>query len=291
MSSVGNRFNTFLSNIELTSIQIEDARTKYNGVCKCLHDYYYSQSYNVSTKLLVGSYGKNTAIAPPSYVDILFILPSSEFTKYSSLQGNGQSQLLQVIKIKLLEKYPSTTMRADGQVVMVNFVSYNIEVVPSFTGQNGNYIIPNTSSGGSWKFTNPNAEMDQISQSNKKTNGNTVKLIKLIKAWKYYCNVPIKSLVIELRAINFLNKWIYYDKSSIYYDWMVRDFLKELLEFKNHECQIPGINEKIVYGDEWESKAKTALINAERACKLESEEKEDSATFEWKKIFGDRFYY
>ncbi|HHE64683.1 MAG TPA: hypothetical protein ENL09_01525 [Bacteroidetes bacterium] len=99
MSTVAERFNKFLSNIQLTSAQIQDAQTKYNGVCKKLHDHYYDFSYDGSTKLLVGSYGKNTAIAPPTDIDILFIMPYEVFDRYDSYSGNGQSQLLQDIKI------------------------------------------------------------------------------------------------------------------------------------------------------------------------------------------------
>jgi hypothetical protein len=291
MSTVAERFNKFLSSIQLTSAQIQDAQTKYNGVCKKLHDYYYVSSYNGSTKLLVGSYGKKTAIAPPTDIDVLFIMPCEEFDRYNSNTGNGQSQLLQDIKNILLEKYPDTYMRGDGQVVMVNFVSYNVEVIPGFLLENGNYYIPNTHFGGSWKEASPKSEMESLTNSNKRSNGNTIKLIKMIKAWKYYCNVPIKSLVIELRAINFLKKWEYYAESSTYYDWMIRDFLRKLLEYINGSCKIPGIDEEISYGDIWESKAKSALNRAEKACEFELKEDYISATQEWKKIFGDRFEY
>jgi len=290
MSTVAERFNKFLCNIELASAQIQDARTKYSGVCKKLHDHYYASSYDGSAKLLVGSYGKNTAIAPPTDVDVLFRMPS-EFNRYDSYSGNGQSQLLQDIKNILLEKYPATYMRGDGQVVMVEFVSYNVEVTPGFLLENGNYYIPDTHYGGSWRETSPKSEMEAITNSNKRSNGNTVKLIKMIKAWKYYCNVPIKSLLVELRAINFLKNWEYYDMSSVYYDWIIRDFLRELLERVNYTCEIPGIDEKISYDDEWESKARTALNRAEKACEFESEEYCYGATQEWKKIFGGRFPY
>ena len=290
MSTVAERFNNFLSNVQLTSTQIQDARTKYNGVCKKLHDHYYSSSYDGSTKLLVGSYGKNTAIAPPTDIDVLFIMPYNEFNRYNSYSGNGQSQLLQDIKNILLEKYPDTHMRGDGQVVRVNFISYNVEVIPSFL-LNGNYYIPDTNYGGSWRETSPKSEMKNITNSNKRSNGNTIKLIKMIKAWKYYCNVPIKSLVIELIAINFLEKWEYYDKPSVYHDWMIRDFFRGLLRCVNDTCKIPGIDEKISCSNEWESKAKTALNRAEKACAVESEKDYINATQEWKKIFGDRFQY
>jgi hypothetical protein len=64
---------------------------------------------------------------------------------------------------------------------------------------------------------------------------------------------------------------------------MIRDFLGELLEYLNGSCKIPGIDEKISYGDEWESKAKSALNRAKRACEYESNNDYTNATKEWKK--------
>jgi hypothetical protein len=113
----------------------------------------------------------------------------------------------------------------------------------------------------------------------------------MIKAWKHHCQVPISSLVIELRAINFLEKWEYYNKGSVYYDWMIRDFFSELLKYINGSCQIPGIDEKKEYGDKWKSKAETAAAQSEKACAFEDTDNFIAATNEWKKIFGDRFWY
>ncbi len=43
--------------------------------------------------------------------------------------------------------------------------------------------------------------------------------------------VPIKSFCVELLAIDFLNTWQYRGKTTVYYDWMVRDFLYSVLNF------------------------------------------------------------
>ncbi len=286
--NIGQQFTTFLTNIQLTANQIQDAKTKYDGVCEKLHNNYYSTTYNGSTKLLAGSYGKNTAIAPPTDIDVIFVLPYSEFKRYDSRSGNGQSHLLQDIKNILLKKYSNTNMRADGQVVMVNFVSYYVEVVPSFL-LNGSYYIPDTNNGGRWKLTDPKSEMENIQISNKRTEGNTIRLIKMIKAWKFNCSVEIKSLVIELTVVDFLNLYQYYDKGSTYYDWMVRDYFKYLLSKVSNSSYIPGTYESIAYGNSWEPKAKSALSSAENACNLESENLPYTATAEWKKLFGIRF--
>ena len=237
---------------------------------------------------MIGSYGKRTAIAPPSDIDVIFKMPYSEYKRYDDYSGNGQSQLLQDIKNKLKTRYPTTSIRGDGPVVVINFNSYKIELIPAFILGDG-YYLPHTRNGGSWERTEPKKEMDNIIQSNKRSEGNTVKLIKMIKAWKTCCNVPIKSLVIELTVINFLKSYEYYNKSTMYYDWMVRDYFDELIKNVNSSCIIPGTYENLPYGNKWESKAKTALNNAKKA--IENEKYPYTATGDWKKIFGIRFKY
>ncbi|MBO8131845.1 MAG: hypothetical protein H0Z29_10100 [Candidatus Marinimicrobia bacterium] len=112
--SIQKQFEQFYENIKLTSSQREDAKRKYNGVCKKLHDHYYPDNeYNGSTKLLIGSYGKHTNIRPPRDVDVLFIMPDDKFDRYDDNESNSQSQLLQDIKRILSEKY-STTEKIKG---------------------------------------------------------------------------------------------------------------------------------------------------------------------------------
>lgn len=289
LSSVGSRFDKFLSEIQLTDTQKKDAQTKYEGVCEKLNSKY-PYVYNTgSPKLLVGSYGKKTAISPPTDIDIIFVMPPSEYKRYDEYRGNGQSQLLQDIKKVLLEKYPNTDIRGDGQVVQVNFVSYNVEVVPGFRLKNGNYRIPDTHDGGGWKETSPKTEMENITNSNKLTNGNTVKLIKMIKAWKCNCGVPIKSLIIELTVIDFLKTYQYYNLGSNNYGLMVRDYFKYLLTNVSSTFIIPGTFEAIGCGKDWESKANAALSLAEKACEYDKMFCACLASKEWKQIFGSRF--
>lgn len=289
MSGVGSRFDKFLYEIELTDKQIEDARTKYDGVCGKLHSIYYTTTYSGSTKLLVGSYGKRTAISPTTDIDVIFVLPKSEYYRYNAYSGNRQSQLLQEVKKILLDKYPKTDIRGSGPVVQVNFESYKIEVVPGFLLKNGNYYIPDTHEGGKWKETAPKTEMENITNSNKLTNGNTVKLIKMIKAWKYNCDVPIKSLIIELTVIVFLKTYQYYNLGSNNYGSMVRDYFKYLLTKVSSTFIIPGTFEAISCGKDWESKANAALSRAEQACEYDKMFCACLASKEWKQIFGSRF--
>ena len=191
-----------------------------------------------------------------------------------------------------MDKDPDTDIRGDGPAVVVNFSNEHfIEVVPAIELDTGRFYIPITKDGGYWKLDDPRALYKFIDDSDKKTNGNTRNLIRMIKKWQDNCSVPIKSLVIEIRAVKFLSGYQYADKSSIYYDWMVRDYFKELLTKVNSNFELPGLNEKIDYDDEWKSKAESAYARAVKACEYESSKDEEAATSEWKKIFGDDFEF
>lgn len=288
--SVASRFDQFLSNIRLTSQQLEDARTKYDGVCKKLHDHYYSSEYTGVTKLLIGSYGKKTNIRPARDVDVIFKLPPDKYQ--TDTNYNYQSYLLQEVRDILKEKYPASDIRGDGPVVVVNFSNdHFIEVVPAIELTSDKFYIPITTDGGYWKLDDPRSLFKFIDDSDASTNGNTRNLIRMIKRWQAVCSVPIKSLVIEIRAVLFLIDYEYKDKSSMYYDWMVRDYFKQLIEKAGNEYKLPGLTEKISYGDAWKSKAESAYARAVKACEYETDKNEELATEEWKKIFGEDYWY
>lgn len=292
MSTAG-RFEKFLANTTTTSADHEDATRKVNTVAKKLHEkYYFFRSYNGSTVKVIGSYGKGTQRRPPRDVDILFILPEGVYRRFDQYSGNGQSALLQECKSVLLKRYPTTDVRGDGQVVVVPFSDgHSVEVLPGWKRPDGKYTVPNTHDGGSWQVVDHDAEIAYVENSDIRSKGNTRNLIGMMKAWQDNCNVPIKSLALELRAVNFLETWEHYDKDAHYYDWMVRDFFAELIGKRNGTCIIPGTEDKYHYGNAWLSRAESAHGRAVKACELESKKSERAATVEWQKIFGDRYEF
>jgi len=194
---------------------------------------------------------------------------------------------LQEVKGVLEGTYSTTGMRGDGQVVLVGFTSYSVEVVPAFKLKNGKYWICNTNDGGSYKQVDPDAEALAVKTSNDITLGNTRDLIRMMKCWQTFCSVPLKSFIIELLSIEFLNSWQYKGKSSVYYDWMVREFLGALVAKHSYSTVVvPGTLEIIVLGDAWKSKADTAWERAKKACQFEAAHQASLAGTEWQKIFG-----
>lgn len=285
-----SHFKILLDNIGLTEGQQEDARTKYNGVCDTLHGHYYPDSeYDGSTKLLIGSYGKSTNIRPPRDVDTLFILPDEEFERIDGLEGNKQSQLLQEIRSVLKDTYTTTDkIKAFGKVVVVSFSegTHTIELLPAWRLPDGRFRIPNTENGGSWEIYNAIADIEHISSSNKRT-GNTLDLIRICKKWVEYCNVPVKSFVIELLTVEFLNTL---DESSRKRGFanLVADFLKHFLG-KVNGVIISATGEVISLADEWESRTTSAHQRAIKAIEYSEVGKVEEAADEWKKLFGDDF--
>src|SRR5258708_37639657 len=91
-------------------------------------------------------------------VDIYFLLPPAVYHRFQNYVGNRQSALLQEVKNVISKSYPNTDMSGDGQIVLVGFGSYAVEVVPAFHLTNGNYWICDTNNGGSYKETKPPAE-------------------------------------------------------------------------------------------------------------------------------------
>src|SRR5712692_9203403 len=219
--TVSQRFDKFLSNISLTYEQEQDGIKKHSGVRNCLNKHYFNITSESANSRLVGSWGKWTRVRPPRDIDVLFVLPPAVYQRYEGKIGNKQSQLLQEVKSVLSYTYSTTKMRADGQVVVVPFASYAVEVAPAFQLKTGRYWICDTNDGGKYKETDPDAEIQAISASDTQYKGNTRHLITMMKTWQAYCSVPLKSFLVELVAVEFISSWQHHGNTSVYYDWMV----------------------------------------------------------------------
>ncbi|HMK37657.1 MAG TPA: hypothetical protein VK463_21470 [Desulfomonilaceae bacterium] len=288
-TTIGQRFQIFLDRLGLTWAQRLDGYVKIAGVTSSLNRHYYGVTASFSNSLFVGSWGKGTEIRPPRDIDLLFILPDIVYYRYQRVSWNRQSRLLQDVKSVLEKTYSRTQLRGDGQVVVVPFDSYGIELVPAFALRDGRFLICNTHSGGSYKIIDPVTEIQSIEQSNSGTSGNTRDLIRMIKRWQEYCNVPLKSFWIELLCKEFLETWVHAGKGYIWYDWMVRDFLAHIITRPFAWMFAPGTREFVFFGEAWKSKAFTAYWRAERACNYDYRKLSVSAAEEWQRVFGSDF--
>jgi len=289
--SVATNFETFCKELIIGTDKRSTISTRYLAICKRLN----KDFWNIDTTSggrYVGSYGRNTANSWVSDIDMLFEMPWSVYIKYNNYIGNGQSALLQEVKKSIAITYPSTSLKGDGQIVLVPFSDgTKFEVLPVFKHDDGSYTYADSNGGGSWKKTNPVPEINVVTTGDSLTNNNLRPLCRMARAWKFYCSVPIKGLLIDTLAYRFLTNWSYRDKSYLYYDWMSRDFFEYL---KNQDKDQTvwyalGSSQPMYNSDNFRYKATIAYNKSLEAIQLESDGKEWSSKQKWREIYGYRF--
>ncbi len=285
-------FSTFRSNLQITNVSSISSR--YQNITRRLNTDFWSTSSETSHSLYVGSYGRNTAISGFSDLDMMFQLPYAKYEQYSNYSGNGQSALLQEVKRSIEKTYSTTSIKADGQVIVVPFDDGIIfEVVPAFSNKDDSYTFPNANSGGSWKTTNPKPEIKAIRDRNNACNKNLIPLCRMMRSWKNKWNVPIGGLLIDTLAYQFIENYEYKDKSYTYYDYICRDFFKWMADQNNEQeyWKAPGSGQ-YVYGKElFQYKAKQCYNIAKDAISDETADpkREWSAKQKWREIFGTKY--
>lgn len=150
---LADSFSEYVESLEVDNLG--DINKKYKRITKKLNQSFWDLESDEENAHKVGSLGRGTAIKGVSDLDMLFILPDALYTQYNNHEGNGQSKLLQRVKEVIRETYPRTIVRGDGQVVVVSFSNYQIEVCPCFSENDGSFTYPDSNSGGKWKKTNP----------------------------------------------------------------------------------------------------------------------------------------
>lgn len=283
---VTRRFSRLLADLTITDWQRDDGDTKQAGVRACLNRHYWGVGSETANSMLIGSWGKDTRLRPPRDVDVLFLLPPSVHARFQERDGNRQSHLLQEVKNVLAQAYTQTTMRGDGQVVLIPFNSTPVEVAPGFRCQDGSIIVCDTNNGGRYITSTAEAEAKDLTASDAFWNGNTRALARLMKQWQRENNVPLKSFQIERLAVHFLQTWPHSHQNLFYYDWMVRDFFAYLIGLANGRLTMPGSGEIVPLGDDWKARAERAYSHAVEACTCERDNYEALAGREWQTIFG-----
>jgi hypothetical protein len=285
-------FSTFCANI-----QVQDGgtiSTRYKNIPRRLNSDYWTTTSDTAHSLYVGSYGRNTAIQGISDLDMIFQLPYSVYEQYNNYSGNGQSALLNAVKTSIEKTYSTTSIRADGQVILVPFNDgITFEVVPAFINKDDSFTYPDSNNGGRWRTTNPKPEIEAIRARNAVCNGNLILLCRMMRSWKNKWNVPIGGLLIDTLAYQFIESYTYRDKSYLYYDFFCRDFFKWMAEQDENQeyWKAPGSGQYVYGKGLFQYKANRCYnISLEAiAHETASPKQEWSAKQKWRDIFGNSF--
>lgn len=279
------------------NLQVTDGGTissRYKAITRRLNTDFWITNSDAAHSLYVGSYGRNTAIRGFSDLDMIFQLPVALYNQYDNYTGNGQSALLQRVKQSIEKTYSTTSIRGDGQVILVPFNDgLTFEIVPGFLNTDDSYTYPDANSGGRWRITNPRPEIAAIRDRNAVCNGNLIPLCRMMRAWNRKWEVPIGGLLVDTLAYQFIENWEYRDKSYLYYDYMCRDFFAFMAnQDKDKEYwRAPGSSQHVYGKGLFQWKARRCQNLALEAIDHETAQpkREWSAKQKWREIFGTRF--
>ena len=291
--SVADNFKAFRKNYLIPSDTLSSISYRYKRITKQLNKDFWGTDSETSHSLYVGSVGRDTATNGVSDVDMSFTLPVSYYTQYNAHSGNGQSALLQKVKDSLNRTYSNSYTGADGQVVALNFTDgVKFEILPVFVNKDGkSFTFADTNGGGSWKVCNPRAEMEDFSVRNSVTaNGNLKAVCRMTRIWRDKHDVPMSGMLIDTLAYQWIPGWEYKDKSFLYHDFLVRDFMKNLSEIASSKqyWRAPGSGSYVCKRGNFQTKAKVAYERALDAIKYDPD-MPYSAANKWREIFGSKY--
>ncbi|NEW72269.1 nucleotidyltransferase domain-containing protein [Streptomyces rhizosphaericus] len=285
-TTVTAAFNTLVGNLTRSPGETSSMVGHRESVGKKL-----SSSFGVTNFFGTGSNSNGTSVRFWSDVDYFASIPVAA-------QQNDSAYMLTKVRDVLRQRFPSTSIRVSTPAVVCDFGTdgaETLEVTPAYylgrddTDSYNVYEIPQL--GGGWVKSSPSVHNRYVTDANVPLNGKLKQLIRLIKAVRYYNNIPATSFYLELRVA----KWAA-GKSVIDYKYDVRGVLSHLVGCSLAQMVDPkGISGYVPaahtenYREDALSKLTTALNRARKAVHAESDGDIEGAFKEWDKVFNGRF--
>lgn len=218
----------------------------------------------------IGSFGNGTSITGYSDTDYIAVCPEDQLPDES---GNALTKVKRILDYR----YTDTEVKVRTPAVRLEFgttAAQKTEIVPAYyKGEHAGHKVYGIADGhGGWMNASPDAHNEYVREVNAKHSGQVKKLIRYVKAWKYFRDVPISSFYLEMRTAKYAA-----GESSIVYSIDVKRVLKQMLDGGLARIQDPtGIggyitpcNTEAKHADAF-SKLDTAVTRAEKACAAES---------------------
>ena len=276
-------FDALLENLKVGETAAAVA-SRRDEITKALNKDFRSKDACTDYKLMVGSFGRHTAIKGVSDLDMIFVLPPGIRSDYNS--ETGPRRMLERIRDDLKARYPNTSIRVDQCVVRVQFTSnaFKFEIQPAFENADGSFEYPDTKAE-SWKVTKPRDEIAATKAYTDRTSTNMRHLARMARAWKNANGVNMGGLLIDTLVYNFFAQTDDYDSAGTgSFDLMARDFFAFLQNEPEKDYYLAlGSRQRVTVKTKFQPKAKKAY----NKC-LEAIEDEDKAAAnkKWREVFG-----
>lgn len=276
-------FDKLLANLKVGG-SAEIITSRRDEITKALNKDFRLKDGCTDYRLMVGSFGRHTAIKGVSDLDMIYILPPDIRASYND--ENGPRRILERVRDVLKGRYPNTEVAVDQCVVRVQFVknAFKFEVQPAFEDEDGNFEYPDTVAK-CWKITKPRDEISATKECNDRTSKNMRHLARMVRAWKNANGVNMGGLLIDTLVYRFFEQNHDYDSSETSsFHLMVRDFFDFLKNEPNQEYYLAlGSNQRVKVKSRFQSKAKKAYNRCNEAI---SSEDDYLTARKWREIFG-----
>lgn len=283
MMETSEIFDGLLANLKVGE-RVTTIRARRDEITKALNKNFRSKDECIDYTMMIGSFGRHTAIKSISDLDMLFILPSGLRDDYND--DNGPRRILERVRDTLKVRYPKTDVRVDQCVVRVQFTSnaFKFEVQPVFEDPDGSFDYPDTKAK-NWKTTKPRAEIAATKECNNSTSTNMRHLARMARAWKNANGANIGGLVIDTLVYNFFAQTNEYDyANTASFDLMSRDFFEFLMDEPEKDYYLAlGSRQRVHVKAKFQAKAKKAYNRCVAA--IENEGK-NTAVKTWREVFG-----
>ncbi len=286
--TVDEGFRDFLTKLTASESETASAKSHRESIKTRLE-----KDFGLVRLFRIGSFGNGTSISGFSDVDYLASLKSNYYSADSTYS-------LAKVRDSLAERFWNTNVRVNCPAVAVPFGtkdSERHEIVPgdcvNASGDFFSYRIPDCAGG--WMKISPEAHIHYVSELNEKLSSKVKPLIRFIKAWKYFRDVPISSFYLEMRVA----KYAIAESSIIYYIDIQR-VLKMLWDNQLAAIKDPvGVSGYITackteaLRKEALSKLETALTRATEAREAVGKDKISDAFDAWRRLYYYEFptYY
>jgi hypothetical protein len=281
-------FDDFHDTLKTSAAETAAAKSHRASIEACL-----KSNFGLNRFTRIGSFGNGTNISAHSDVDYLACLPTNQLTETSTAS-------LVKVKNALDARFPNTGVKVSTPAVVCPFGTYKSEdtevVVAYYKMEKDGFKVYEIADGNNgWMEVSPDAHNDYVAKVDKKHGGKVKPLIRFIKAWKYYRDVPISSFYLEMRVAEYAD-----GESSIIYDIDVKNILAMLRDNKLAAMQDPMGVAGYIYACKTEafkqdalSKLTTAATRAEKARKAEADQDTKTAFDCWRLLYNNKFptYY
>lgn len=282
--TIDQGFSEFLTRLTPTGTESEAAKNHRASIKSCLE-----RNWGMTSFFRTGSFGNGTSIKGYSDVDYFAVIPTDNLSTDSSIS-------LASIRGTLNDRFPNTGVRVNSPAIVIPFGTNGqetTEVVPAdyVRKENGNNVYDIANSAKGWMKSSPDTHNAYVRDINANLNNKVKPLIRFIKAWKFFRNLPILSFYLELRVTKYAE-----GEKSIVYSIDILNFLKYLSDNSLPAIQDPTGISGLIYPcntdtqrEDALSKLSTAVTRASNARDAENSGNIKDAFYWWNLLYDGNF--